>query len=41
MNANVYIHVMIVVQLSDEKLKMFFPKVRGGLKTLWNDGCVK
>jgi hypothetical protein len=41
MNANVHLHVVVSVRLSDEELKKFFPKVRGGLKTLWNEEPVK
>jgi hypothetical protein len=41
MNANVHLRVVVGVRLSDEELKMYYPKVRGGLKTLWSEGRVK
>jgi len=41
MNANVHLRVVVSVRLSQEELKAYYPKVRGGLTTLWSGGRVK
>ena len=41
MNANVHLRVVVEVRLSDEELKVYYPKVFGGLRTLWSEGRVK
>jgi hypothetical protein len=41
MNANVHLRVPVEVRLSGEELKVYYPKVLGGLKTLWSEGRVK
>ena len=41
MNATVHLRVVASVRISEDRLKAYYPKVRGGLKTLWGEGRVK
>ena len=36
MNANVHLRIVVTVRLSEEELKLYYPKFRKGLKILWS-----
>ena len=41
MNANVHLRVTVEVSISEERLDHFYPKVRHGLRKVWEQNHVK
>jgi hypothetical protein len=41
MNANVHLRVVVRVQIPEDLMMTYYPKVRGGLKALWDRSGVK